>query len=214
LPVVEAVHHPSLSTHRPPFIIATPAATLPLPMSSAFCIDALEDAAPASVAAPTERSEVVAPKKLIVEVAPLFEIEMSGVLFVPLDVAICQLLVAARMVVVAVTGIMMLAALITNVEALPAPNNVEVEAPNPKSAEGEVVAIPTLPANPTRKLVALEEPTTNAGFEPVLDALIENSPQGVEEDTPMKPVLLVEVAPRKVIIGDVVVPNRSVEVPK
>ena len=52
---------------------------------------------------------------------------------------------------------------------------------------GEEVPIPTLPAFVTIKSVLVEEPTTNDGESPVLDALTESSPQGLEVPMPVKP---------------------------
>lgn len=58
----------------------------------------------------------------------------------------------------------------------------------PSFAAGDVVPIPTLPALSTMKLVAVDDPITNAG--PVMPfGLIESWAQGVEVPIPRRPVV-------------------------
>lgn len=54
-------------------------------------------------------------------------------------------------------------------------------------ANGELVPIPTFPVLSTMKLVAEEEPITNAGAVPRLLASMESLPNGVVEPTPTFP---------------------------
>ena len=73
-PVVEAMHQPSLSTHKPPFTTAIPACVLPFPtIIMFFRVDGMPTPNPAV------RPVEVATKNPIVEVAPpLPEIEIIG----------------------------------------------------------------------------------------------------------------------------------------
>ena len=96
--VVAAPQKPSLSTQRLPLWIETLAIVLPSPIEIQFF--ELE----ASCPLPANRPVEVAPKKLMVEVAPLPEIDITGPFPTKVEVEIDQEFGAFKIVEVALTG--------------------------------------------------------------------------------------------------------------